>query len=124
MKHAELIRAALDGAVIQRVYNNGDVSTFLTTEYAISSMANHPKDEYRIKPADTVWYRAIYNNDMTPAVMRPSLLAMAAWSDYPGFIGIERITINDGKLVSVEIVPESEWRKPAADGGKENSNGK
>jgi hypothetical protein len=118
MKHEDLIRAALDGAVIQRVYYTGEVATFGGLRQAIYGMLDYPAYQYRIKPADTVWYRAIYSDHNALLSMWASIaLCCAANYKKKTHIGIERITISDGKLVSVEVVPEEEWRKPVADAG-------
>jgi len=114
MKHADLIKAACDGAVIQE-WNDEAVKwvTFSTQHTAIHAMLNFPASKFQIKPADVVWYRAIYT-DARYAGSFPSIVDLKSHLNL--LIGIERITISpEGKLVSVEIVPESEW-KPSDDG--------
>jgi len=105
-------KAACDGAVIQWYRPNDCWIDIPTADTAIHSMLSLPEYKYRIKPANTVWYRAIYKSSrsLSPVCQEfPSV--SAAYRSSTDFLGIERITISpEGVLVSVEIVPESEWK--------------
>jgi len=110
LKHADLIKAAVDGAVIQWYRPNDCWIDIVTSDTAIHSMLSLPEYEYRIKPADVVWYRAIYG-DRKIETRCWTELTLASGERHLDIIGIERITMSpEGKLVSMEIVPESEWK--------------
>lgn len=59
IKHADLIRAALDGKVIEGRVPGHDWSTYEDPQWAISSMLCRPHLEFRIKPEPIVQWAVI-----------------------------------------------------------------
>lgn len=57
--HADLIRAVLDGKVVQFREQDGDEWDRYLTEGTIRNIIDHPEWQWRVKPESVVWFMGI-----------------------------------------------------------------
>lgn len=110
--HAELIRAVLDGATVQVVDSAGNVKKDWA-EFdgfkALCQVVNHPRENFRIKPAEVTLYAAIIPSAEGPHLVGQSTLDKAretARAVDGGRIFMVTFNPDSGELIDASIRTE------------------
>jgi len=100
IKHAEIIRAILDGKTVQLKSHEGKwVTQAGSPDLLIALILRYPDDGWRIKPEPVVSWAPVWNNDRA-GESRPAR-AVGNFADNP--IQWLRLEFLDGKCVSVSL---------------------